>query len=86
MKTVKKCEDFYKRIQQIHKKCQISLVPNITDLPSKDQHLRHLQETLEEDTQYIQKIEVFNEEDINLWVGKAYVNTHILGDRCKSST
>ena len=41
-KTVEKCEDFYKKIHQVHEKCQIPLVPKITNLPRKDQHLTHL--------------------------------------------
>ena len=68
-KTLKKCDDFYKKIHQVHDKCHLSWVAKITDLPSKDHHMVHLQDTLKEDIQYIQKIEVVNEEDINTWVG-----------------
>ena len=45
-----------------------------------------LQDRLQEDTHYIQKIEVFNEEDINTWVGKASVNVHILEYVCSFAT
>ena len=85
-KTIEKCEDFYRNIHQVHEKYQIPLVPKIIDLPRKDEHVTHLQEILEEDIQYIQKIEVFNKEDINLSVGQDFVNTHILGDMCKYAT
>ena len=69
-KLWKKCEDLYKRIHQVHKKCQISLVTKITDIPSKDKHMVHLQDILEEDIQYIHKIEVFNEEYFTLGLGR----------------
>ena len=77
-KIVEKCEEFYKKIHQVHKKCQIPLVPKITDLPGKYQHMAHLQDRLQEYIEYIRKVESFNEEDINHLVGKALVNTYLL--------
>ena len=68
-KTMENCENFYKKIQQVHEKCQIPLVLKITDLPGKYQNMVHLQDTLEEDIEYIRKIESFNEEYINHFVG-----------------
>ena len=43
-KTLEKCNEFYKNIRQIHKKCNLSLVAKITDLPNKDQRMAHLQD------------------------------------------
>ena len=84
-KTTEKCEDFYKKIHQVHEKFQIPLVPKITDLPGKYQNMVHLQDTLEEDIEYIRKIESFNEEYINHFVGQASVNTYLLEDMCKTA-
>ena len=84
-KTLQKCDDFYKKIRQVHEKCQLYLVAKITDLPKKDQHMTHLQDRLQEDVQYLQKIEVVNEEDINTWVGQASVSNYILENMCRSA-
>ena len=46
------------------------LVPKITDLPGKDQHMVHLQDRLQEDAEYTRKKEYFNEEDINHLLGR----------------
>ena len=40
----------------------------------------HFQDRLQEDIQYLQKIEVLNEEDINTWAGQASVSNYILED------
>ena len=48
--------------------------------------MAHLQDGIQENVQYIQKIEVFNEEDINIWVGKASFNSYILGEMCRPAT
>ena len=77
-KRVEKCKDLYKKIHQVHEKCQIPLVLKITDLPSKDQQMAHFQDRIQEDIEYIRKVEAFNEEDINHLVGKALVNTYLL--------
>ena len=83
---MEKCEEFYKRIHQVHEKCHILLVPKIIDLPSKYQYMKHLLDILQEDIEYIRNVEVFNEEDINHLVGHASVNTYILEDICKATT
>ena len=48
--------------------------------------MAHLHDKLQEDAEYIRKREYFNKEDINHFVGKDFINAHILGDMCKSST
>ena len=58
----------------------------IIDLPAKDQHMAHLQDRLQEDIEYIRKVEVFNAEDINHLVGQASVNAYLLEDMCKDAT
>ena len=85
-KTVIKCEGFYKKIHQLHEKCHIPLVPKITNLPGKYQHMAHLQDRLQEDIKYIIKVKSFNEEDINQWVGKDSSNTYLLEDMCNATT
>ena len=35
-KTLEKCDEFYKKMHQVHEKCQLYLVAKITDLPDKD--------------------------------------------------
>ena len=47
--------------------------------------MAHLQERLQEDIQYFQKIEFVNKEDINTWVGLASVSNYILEDVCRST-
>ena len=46
--------------------------------------MTHLLDKLQEDIEYIIKVEVFNEEDINHFVGKDYVNAYLLEDMCKA--
>ena len=84
-KTIEKCEAFYNKIKQVHEKCHIHLVPKITDLWGKYQHMAHLQDRLQEDIEYIIKIEHFNEEYINHFVGKASINIDLLEDMCKTA-
>ena len=84
-KTLEKCIEFYKKICQVHKKCQLDLTAKITDLPNKDQHIAYLQDRLQEDVQYIQKMEVVNEEDVKNWVAQASVSSYILEDVCRST-
>ena len=48
--------------------------------------MAYLQDKLQEDIQYIHNIEVFNEEDLNTWVGQAYINTYILKGMCRSAS
>ena len=79
-KTMEKCTEFYKKINQVNDKCHLSLATKITDLPNKDQHLVYLQDRLQEDVQYIQKVEVVNKEDVKTLVGKSFVGNHILED------
>ena len=60
-KTIKKGTEFYKNKSQVHDKFQISLATMITNRSNKDQHLAYLRDRLQEDAQYIQKIEFINE-------------------------
>ena len=79
-KTLEKCDEFYKMIDQVYEKCNISLATNITNLLDKDQHMAHLQDRLEEDAQHIQKMEFVNKEDVKNLVGQDFVKNHILED------
>ena len=79
-KNLEKCDEFYKMIYQVQKKCKLSLVAKITDLPDIDQHMAHLQDRLEEDVQHIQKVEFVNKEDVKNLVGWDFVKNHILED------
>ena len=84
-KTMEKCQDFYKWIHQVYEKCQIHLVQNINELPNKDQRMEHLQDSMQEDLEYIRKVDSFIEEDIHHFVGKASINAYLLEDMCKSA-
>ena len=61
-----------------HDRCQLSSAAKINDFPNKDQHVAYIQDRLHEDEQYIQKIEIINEEDIKTWVSQDSVNKYVL--------
>ena len=87
MKLKKPCKNVMSSIKicQVYDKCKLSLETKITDILYKDQHMAHLQEILQEDVQYIQKMEVINEEYVKTWVGQASVSNYILEDVCRYS-
>ena len=57
-KTKEKCIEFYIKISEVHDQCQISLAAQTTDIPNKDQHLAYMQDIIQDDVQYIQKMEI----------------------------
>ena len=61
-KTMDKCTKFYKKMRQVHNKCQVSSDAKFNDFSDKDQHMAYLQDRLHEDEQNIQKIEIISEE------------------------
>ena len=69
--TLEKCMEFYKKMHHVHDRCHLSLTAKINDFPNKDQHVVYLQDRLHEDEQYIQKLEIINEEDVRTWVAQA---------------
>ena len=79
-KTLEKCTEFYKNMRQVHDRCHIYSAAKINDFPNKDRHVAYLHDILHEDEQYIQKIEIINEEDVRTWVAQAYVSNYILED------
>ena len=74
--------DFYKTNLSSPWKFHIPLVQKITELPNKDQRMAQLQEDIE----YIEKVDAFTEEDIHHFVGQAYVNAYLLEDICKTTS
>ena len=59
--TIKNFHDFYKEIHQVHEKCHNPLVQSIVELPKKDQFIEQLQDRLQEDLEYIIKVDSFTE-------------------------
>ena len=84
-KTIKKCHDIYKKIHAVHDKRHIPLVPKIIELPIKDQHITQVQDGLQEDLDYIRKMEAFTEEDIHHFVEQASINAYLLKDIYKAA-
>ena len=84
-KTMEECQDYYKKIHQFHENCHIPLVWKITGLPNKDQCMAQLQDRLQEDIEYIRKVDAFTEEDIHHFVGHSYVIAYLLEDICNTA-
>ena len=59
---MEKCTEFYKNMDQVHNKCQLSSVAKFNDFSDKYQHMVYLQDRLHEYEQKIQKIEVISED------------------------
>ena len=79
-KTLERCIEFWKKIHIVHNKCQTSSVAKIKEFPDKDQHLKDLQDRLQEDEQIIQKIEGIIEEVVKKWIKQASVSNFLLED------
>ena len=47
--------------------------------------MAQLQDRLQEDIEYIRKVDAFTEEDIHHFVRQAFVNSYFLEDMCKSA-
>ena len=67
-KTLEKCTKFYKKMRQVQDRFQLSSAAKINGFTNKDQHVAYLQDRLHKDEQYIQKMEIINEEDVRTWV------------------
>ena len=79
-KTLEKCTNFYKKMRQVQDRCQLSSTAKINDFPNKDQHVVYLQDRLHEDEQYIQKLEIINEDNVRTWVAQDSITNYILDD------
>ena len=62
-KNLERCTTLYKKMHIVHNKCQPSSAEKIKDFPSKDEHLKYLQDRLREDELSIQQ----NEGIIEKW-------------------
>ena len=51
--SIEKCTQFYKKMHQVHNKCQLSSVTKVNGFADKDQHMVYLQDRLREDEQNI---------------------------------
>ena len=76
--TIEKCKEFYKRMCMTHNRFQASVETHIQEFPSKEKHLKNLQDKLQAYEQNIQNIEGITEEEIKTWVAQASVHKYIL--------
>ena len=64
----------------MHNKCRTSSADKIKEFPGKYQHLKDLQDRLQEYEQRIQKIESIIEEVIKKWIAQDSVSNFLVED------
>ena len=46
-KTVEKCKEFYKKMCMTYNRCQASAATQVYEFPSREQHLKNIQDELQ---------------------------------------
>ena len=76
-KTIEKCNEFYKRMCSTHNKFQVSVDTQVQYFPTRDQHLKNLQDRLQTREDTIAKIKSIGEESSGVWVVQASIHKHL---------
>ena len=70
-KTVEKCAEFYKGIHLVHNHCMILRDSSYQVFLVGKEHMKNLQERLQEGDESISRLETVSEEDIKIWIIQA---------------
>ena len=70
-KTIEKCSEFYEGIHLVHNHCMILRDSSYQVFLVRKEHMKNLQERLQEGDESISSLETVSEEDIKIWIIQA---------------
>ena len=82
-RTLERCMDFYKRMITTHNRCQTYVEKRIEEFIDREEHLKHLQDRLQEDDLSIQHVKCLNEKVVNNLVAQDIVSNCLLEDQLR---
>ena len=82
-KYLERCMDFYKRVLTTHNRCQTSAKKIMQEFPNHEEHLKYLQDRLQEDELSIQQVKGITEKAVKSLVAQAVVSNCLLEDQLR---
>ena len=70
-KTIEKCAEFYRGIHLVHNQCIILTNSSYQFFLVREEHMKNLQERLQEGEESISRLQDVSEEDIKIWIIQA---------------